>query len=130
MATKKRTRKETNAKKKSSGKKLWPWLLVVVLLAVGVIGGFVYIKYKEYQDLLALQAAQQQAQAEAEEQQRLEVYRKHQKDMKLCGELLFELNHALKEEPQDREKLLRLMARLTDRWSGMTHYEELLFREG
>lgn len=65
-----------------------------------------------------------------EEQQRLEVYRKHQKDMKLCGELLFELNHALKEEPQDREKLLRLMARLTDRWSGMTHYEELLFREG
>ena len=65
-----------------------------------------------------------------EEQQRLEVYRKHQKDMKLCGELLFELNHALKEEPQDREKILRLMARLTDRWSGMTHYEELLFREG
>ena len=65
-----------------------------------------------------------------EEQQRLEVYRKHQKDMKLCGELLFELNHALKEEPQDREKLLRLMARLTDRWSGMTHYEELFFREG
>ena len=65
-----------------------------------------------------------------EEQQRLEIYRKHQKDMKLCGELLFELNHALKEEPQDREKLLRLMARLTDRWSGMTHYEELLFREG
>ena len=65
-----------------------------------------------------------------EEQQRLEVYRKHQKDMKLCGELLFELNHALKEEPQDREKLLRLMARLTDRWAGMTHYEELLFREG
>ena len=45
-----------------------------------------------------------------EEQQRLEVYRKHQKDMKLCGELLFELNHALKEEPQDREKILRLMA--------------------
>ena len=65
-----------------------------------------------------------------EEQQRLEVYRKHQKDMKLCGELLFELNHALKEEPQDREKLLRLMARLTDRWSGMTHYEKTLFREG
>ena len=65
-----------------------------------------------------------------EEQQRLEIYRKHQKDMKLCGELLFELNHALKEEPQDREKLLRLMARLTDRWSGTTHYEELLFREG
>ena len=65
-----------------------------------------------------------------EEQQRLGVYRMHQKDMKLCGELLFELNHALKEEPQDREKLLRLMARLTDRWSGMTHYEELLFREG
>ena len=65
-----------------------------------------------------------------EEQQRLEVYRKHQKDMKLCGELLFELNHALKEEPQDREKILRLMARLTDRWSGMTHYEKTLFREG
>lgn len=67
---------------------------------------------------------------EKRQQDYVSEFRQKQENSKLCGELLFELNHALKEEPQDREKLLRLIARLTDRWSGMTHYEKTLFREG
>ena len=51
MAAQKKTKKETKSRKKQSNKKLWPWLLVVLLLAVGVVGGFVFIKYDEYQEL-------------------------------------------------------------------------------
>lgn len=63
MAAKKNTKKSHS--KKNSGKKLWPWLLVVVLLAVGVVGGFVFIQYQEYQALLAKQEAEQKAAEDA-----------------------------------------------------------------
>lgn len=54
-------KKNTHAGK-SSRKALWPWILTVSLLAAGLIGGFVFMKYQEYKSQMKLELEQQMAQ--------------------------------------------------------------------
>lgn len=65
--------------------------------------------------------------ARLEEKNRFMVYKNHQENIRKGEELIHQLNHALKEQPIDREKALRLLCRLVDRTYGMTNYEEKLF---
>ena len=61
------------------------------------------------------------------QQDYVNLFRQHQENMRQGEELLHQLNHALNEQPIDREKALRLLCRLVDRTYGTTSYEEKLF---
>lgn len=54
--------KKNNHAGKSSRKAVWPWILVVSLLAAGLIGSFVFMKYQEHQSQMKLELEQQMAQ--------------------------------------------------------------------
>ncbi|MFR1758612.1 MAG: hypothetical protein ACLSX2_02840, partial [Christensenellaceae bacterium] len=54
--------KKNNHAGKSSRKAVWPWILVVSLLAAGLIGSFVFMKYQEHQSQMTLELEQQMAQ--------------------------------------------------------------------